>query len=114
LHTTSTSHELPFNVVPLQLSVVIMKPAVTETLVIFIFFLPEGSVAVSVFGALVVLTTTGPKESGPLSCRNGCLLSGDDAASSDCASTGCASAPIRNTSTKVRAASDRINDFKRM
>jgi hypothetical protein len=91
-----------------------VKPAATETLVIFIFFLPEGSVAVSVFGALVVPTTTGPKASGPLSCSVGCLLSGDDAASSDCASTGRASAPIRNSSTKVRAANDRTNDFKRM
>jgi hypothetical protein len=54
------------------------------------------------------------KVSGPLSCRNGCLLSGDDAPSSDCASTGRANAPIRNNSTKVRAASDRKNDFKRM
>jgi hypothetical protein len=71
MHATSTSHELPFRVVPEQPSVVIVKPAETETLLIFIFFLREGSVAVSGSGALVVPTTTSPKESGPLSWRNG-------------------------------------------
>jgi hypothetical protein len=71
MQATSTSHELPFRVLPEQPSVVIVKPAETETLLILIFFLPEGSVAVSGIDALVVPTTTLPKESGPLSCRNG-------------------------------------------
>jgi hypothetical protein len=112
IHATSTSHELPLRVVLEQPSVVIVKPAETETLFILIFFLPE--VAVSGFDALVVLTTTLPKESGPLSWRDGCLASGDDAASSDCASAGRASAPIRNNSTKVKAASDRTIDLRRI
>jgi len=116
MHATSTAHVLlPLIVLPEQLSVVIVKPAETETLVIFIFFLAEGSEAVSVCGVLVCPTTTAPKESAPgLTWSVGSLESGDDAASSDCASTGRASAPIRNNSAKVKAASDRTNDLKRI
>jgi hypothetical protein len=115
MHATSTSHELPLRVLPEQLLVVIVKPADTETPITFIFFLPEGSEAVSVCDALVVPLTTLPKESGPgLSWSVGSLESGDDAASSDCASTGRANAPIRNSSAKVKAASGRTNDLKRI
>jgi len=114
-HATSTSHELPFRVLPEQLLVVIVKPSETEMPITFIFFLPEGSEAVSVCGVLVVPTTTPPKESAPgLSWSVGSAESGDDAASSDCASTGRASAPIRNNSAKVKAASDRTNDLRRI
>ena len=71
MHATATSHELPFRVVWEQPSLVIVKPAETETLPILILCLLEGSVAVSVCDALVVPTTTLPKESGPLSCSVG-------------------------------------------
>lgn len=63
---------MPFKVWWVQLSCTTVKPSVTETLFIFIFFLPEGSVAVSVIVGLVVPTVTGPKESGPgVSCSVG-------------------------------------------
>jgi hypothetical protein len=71
MQATSTVHELPFIVVWEQLSVVILKPSVTDTLLIFILCLLEGSVAVSVFDGLVVPMVTAPKESGPLSCSVG-------------------------------------------
>ena len=113
MHATSTSHELPFSVVPVHPLLVIVKPSETVTPITFIFFLPEGSLAVSGCDAPVVLIVTLPNESGPLSCSVGCE-SADVATSapSDCANAGRASVPIRSSSAKVRAANGRTNDLQ--
>jgi hypothetical protein len=71
MHATSTSHVLPFSVVPLHALLTIVKPVETVTSIIFIFFLLEGSVAISACDGLVVLIVTLPNESGPLSCSVG-------------------------------------------
>jgi len=111
---TETVHIPLAGIVSPQVSPVTKKGAVTLTSVIEIAVVLDWLVSVMVFGVLMVVSTTSPKLMVVGLIFSLGALTFDAASSADCANTGRAKAVSRNISMRVRPASDRANDLKRI